>query len=242
MKKFILVVFLFIFPMFAFAQTNINRGEETENCIEKTFYALREQDRKTNCGMPTAETAANFKCEGDLGIRFSGCKVVIAYGDAEQSFYYSKKNSLITLLPDNGPNGPKFTLSENEDILTSINDPKEIYKVKAKPDRCLEETFYAGRAEDRNISCSRGHDCSKAKDAGLKFSKCEMHYWKGDAGMIINYEIKDNIISFLARYPSQESKFFKNKYILSDDGTTIINSNDPEETYKSKCKICKDQN
>jgi hypothetical protein len=118
----------------------------------------------------------------------------------------------------------------------SATAQNNIYK-STKKQNCLEKTFYSVHSEYSNILCSRGQDCSKAKDKGLKFSNCSIEYWKGDTGIILNYKIKDNIIIFLARYPSQESKFLKNEYILSNDGTTITNSKAPEETYKTKPKM-----
>lgn len=80
---------------------------------------------------------------------------------------------------------------------------------------CFNLTFCSTGAAPRYILCSRGHDCSQAKDLGLQFkSDCTVSRWLGDAMMTQKYLISGKVLKVLKDNETET-------YQLSSNGQSI---------------------
>lgn len=92
---------------------------------------------------------------------------------------------------------------------------------------CFELTYCSTGEAPRYIFCSRGQDCSKAKDHGLQFkADCTVSRWLGDALMTQKYQISGKTL-----------KVEKEAYELSADGQSIVALNNRQHVFATKaCK------
>ena len=101
---------------------------------------------------------------------------------------------------------------------------------------CLDARFCSTGEAPRFILCSRGHDCSKAIDLGMNFSKdCTASWWLGDAQMMKKYKIENDVITILKN--SWDESDHDQKFTLSKDQTSLISLSNPKHIYsKTSCK------
>lgn len=86
---------------------------------------------------------------------------------------------------------------------------------------CFERTFCSTGAATKYILCSRGHDCSKAKDKGMAFQKdCQVSRFLGDAMETRRYQIQDKSVQILP--PAWTPEVKPEHYRLSASGNELI--------------------
>ncbi|MFN7131014.1 MAG: hypothetical protein ACK4N5_02960 [Myxococcales bacterium] len=104
------------------------------------------------------------------------------------------------------------------------------------PATCFARAYCSTGAAPKFILCSRGQDCTNARDRGMQFkADCTVSRWLGDAQQTRPYSVADGLLTIAPN--DWEKSASPEKYRMSKDGQTLTSVTEPTHVYSTKaCK------
>jgi hypothetical protein len=100
-------------------------------------------------------------------------------------------------------------------------------------DAYFSKTFCSTGVAPKFKLCSRGQDCSQAKDKGLQFKKDgSVSWWLGDAMMSRSYRVDQGVITVIPQKWETEDQ--EKRYRLSKNSLLIREFETPTHVYSVK--------